>query len=117
MRVTVCRKDELAPGQARVVSLNDGRRTIVVGRAQDGEYFAVSGRCPHQGGPMAYGILTGTVASDQVGKYCWSADTVIRCPWHSYDFDAKSGRWLAGEGMRLPTFPVAVEDDNVVIDA
>jgi nitrite reductase (NADH) small subunit len=117
MRVTICKEDELAPGEARAVSLNEGRRTLVVGRAHDGEYFALSGRCPHQGGPMAYGVLTGTVGSDQVGQYCWTSDTVIRCPWHAYDFDVKTGRWLVGDGMRLPTFPVTVENGLVVVDA
>ena len=72
----------------------------------DGEYFAMENRCPHQGGPLGEGSI-------EVGNdgQCW-----LRCPWHGWDFDPKTGRPPGGHqdsGQQL--FPVEVRDDGIYV--
>ena len=49
----------------------------------DGEVKAYSGVCPHLGGPLLEGPLR---------------DDIVTCPWHSYDWDLRSGRCLTRPG-------------------
>ena len=72
----------------------------------DGEYAAMENRCPHQGGPLGEGSI-------EVGKdgQCW-----LRCPWHGWDFDPKTGRPPGGHedsGQKL--FPVDVREDGIYV--
>ena len=55
---------EIPPGQRKLVTIR-GRQIAVFNL--DGEFFGLFNRCPHQGGPMCEGILTGLIESDQPG--------------------------------------------------
>jgi nitrite reductase/ring-hydroxylating ferredoxin subunit len=51
--VTVARTDELAPGQGKLVEVNQKRIALFnVG----GRYYAVDDMCPHRGGPLSDAI-------------------------------------------------------------
>ncbi len=43
----------------------------------DGTFYAIDGVCPHQGGPLAEGEVTGCV---------------VTCPWHGWQFDIRTGQ-------------------------
>ena len=59
----------------------------------DGEFFGLFNRCPHQGGPMCEGILTGLIESDEPGHYRYSRKgEILRCPWHGWEFDVRTGQ-------------------------
>jgi len=58
-----------------------------------GEFFALSNRCPHRGGSLCQGNLTGLVLSDEPGHYNYiRRGEIIRCPWHSWEFDIRTGK-------------------------
>jgi len=104
----------------------------------DGEFFGLFNRCPHQGGPMCEGILTGLIESHEPGKYEYSrAGEIIRCPWHGWEFDVRTGQSFCdpskinlrsypvevAEGQRVvqgpyvaETIPVTVEEQYVIVD-
>jgi len=88
----VCRADELAPGQCRVVDV-DGVYMVVVNVG--GEFFAIEDVCTHDGGDLA----TGGVIGD-----------VITCPRHGARFCVRTGAALSPPAYE-PTakFPVRVE--------
>jgi nitrite reductase (NADH) small subunit len=67
------------------------------------KFLAVGNRCPHRGGPLADGILSG--------------ETVI-CPLHTWKVCLNSGRVKRpGEQQGCtPTFPVKVVDGIVVVN-
>src|SRR4051812_11995366 len=66
-----------------------------------GELRALSGVCPHQGGPLGQGtVLQG----------------MLICPWHMWEFDAASGRCLVDETRSIPTFPVKLEEKSILVD-
>jgi nitrite reductase (NADH) small subunit len=66
-----------------------------------GEVRAMSGVCPHNGGPLGQGALDGSIVS---------------CPWHAYEFDSASGACLFDDEMRIPTFPVRIEAGEILVD-
>jgi nitrite reductase/ring-hydroxylating ferredoxin subunit len=113
-------------------------RAIVVFNV-DGEFFALANRCPHQGGSLVQGHLVGLIEASEPGCYRYSRrGEIIRCPWHGWEFDLRTGKsWCEPDRVRArqfsvsiaagaklvegpyvaETFPVRVEDDYVVIEA
>ena len=84
----------------------------------DGEIFALPNICPHQFGPLCEGTVNGTMACDAATgwKYAWVRDgEVLTCPWHGWEFDIPTGRALARAKVRIRTYPVTVEDGQVVV--
>jgi nitrite reductase (NADH) small subunit len=67
----------------------------------DGTFYALDGVCPHQGGPLADGEVTGCV---------------VTCPWHGWQFDVRTGQHQFSATIRQPTLPVRVEGDAVLVD-
>jgi len=67
--------------------------------------------CPHKGGSLSKGKLTGLVQSSAPGEYRYGRrGEIIRCPWHSWAFDIRTGRsWCDPERVRARNFPVRVE--------
>ena len=61
---------EIPPGGRKLVEVN-GRAVVVFNLG--GEFFALSNRCPHRGGSLCDGILTGLVQSNEPGEYNYSA--------------------------------------------
>ncbi len=67
----------------------------------DGEIRAMSGVCPHEGGPLGQGtVIRGMVV----------------CPYHMWEFDSRSGACLVDDRMGVPIYRVKVEDRNVLVD-
>lgn len=134
-RHVVARAADIPPGSRKLVMV--GGRDVVVFNVK-GEFFALSDQCPHKGGHLSQGKLTGLVESGEPGSYRYSRrGEIVRCPWHGWEFDIRTGRsWCDPRRMRLmqysvsvepgaklvegpyvaETFKVAVEDDYVVIE-
>ena len=72
----------------------------------DGEFTAMDNRCPHQGGPLGEGSI-------EIGDdgQCW-----LRCPWHGWDFDPKTGLAPGGhEDSGQTLYPLEVRNDGVYV--
>lgn len=65
--------ENIPPREGRCVEIKG--RSIAIFHAQEG-FLAVENRCPHRGGPLADGIVSGA--------------TVV-CPLHAWCFDLRSG--------------------------
>ena len=77
-----CRVDDVPLGEGRAITL-DGRR-IAIFRAAGG-WYALDAVCPHQGGPLADGIV---------------CDRAVICPLHDRRFDLQTGAALTtGDGV------------------
>jgi nitrite reductase (NADH) small subunit len=113
-RVVVCRSDELADGDRLLFQV--GRRQIGLFRS-GGRFFALHGTCPHAGGALCEGPLTGTALPTDSYAYNYGKDgQVLRCAWHGLEFDITTGRSLVDPRMRARTYPVHVEDGAVVVE-
>jgi nitrite reductase (NADH) small subunit len=89
-------------------------RVIGIIRTDQG-VFAIGNKCPHQGGPMCSGHITGTMLASDADEYVYGHDgMVVQCPWHAYEFRIDTGKSVGGViNGRVPVFYTAVRDGNV----
>jgi len=66
----------------------------------DGVISAIDGICPHQGGPLAEGIVEGTT---------------VTCPWHAWEIDVRTGKTPLGPKVKQSVFDVKIEDQDVLV--
>ena len=106
-RYVVGTVDEIPPGQRKIVEV-DGRSIGVFNVG--GEFFALLNRCPHQGGPLCSGRLSGFLRSTEPGQYIYSRPgEILRCPWHGWEFDIRTGQsWFDPAQVRVRSYDVAV---------
>ena len=106
-RHVVARVGELTPGGRKIVEV-EGRSIGVFN--VDGDYYALRNMCPHQGAPLCLGDVTGTAAPSRPGEYIWERDgEILRCPWHGWEFDIKTGRSIFNpHKMRVRSYEVTV---------
>jgi nitrite reductase/ring-hydroxylating ferredoxin subunit len=111
----VCKVNDLAPGEKKVVKL--GSTTALLIRSAEDSFYAIRNSCPHQGADLSYGRLMGTVLPSQShGEYPYGRDyEILRCPWHGFEFDVTTGYCLFGEKLRVKTYKVTVEGEDLVI--
>ena len=57
------------------------------------ELHVTDGACPHNGGPLAEGLVR---------------DGVVTCPWHWYAYELATGRCRTAAGYELKRYPVVV---------
>ncbi len=95
--------DELPAGRVKTVTA--GVHTMALTHI-DGTFTAMDNRCPHQGGPLGEGSI-------EIGK---DGQCMLRCPWHGWDFDPKTGRPPGGhEDSGQALYPVEVRDDGIYV--
>jgi nitrite reductase/ring-hydroxylating ferredoxin subunit len=88
--VVVCAADELEPGE--MVGARLGLLPVVIIRTSEGELHALEDRCLHQGARLSRGRLLPAAEGDAVGRYGMDdSREVIKCPWHGYEYDVRTG--------------------------
>jgi len=91
-----------------------GRKIVSVGRLElgifnvGGEIRAYRNACPHAGAPVCLGRLSGTSLPSRVYEYIFGKEGfILRCPWHGWEFDLRTGEHVVDSRVRLKS--VAVE--------
>src|SRR4051794_914940 len=88
----------LEDGRVRAVTVD--RRTLALCRVGQ-QYGALENRCPHQGGPLGEGSI----------ENGW-----LRCPWHGYDYDPRTGIPPEGFSDAPPAYPVEERADGAYVE-
>ena len=106
-RHVVGKAADIATGERLAVTI--GNREIAVFNV-NGEFYALANRCPHEGGPLCGGLITGIALSDGPNQYKIARKgEFIRCPWHGWEFDIKTGQsWCDPKSVRARQFNVRV---------
>jgi chlorite dismutase len=100
--VEVCPRDELAPGDRRLVYL--AGQQVAVLNVQD-QIYAISNRCSHARGPLGEGEI------EIAGDRC-----TVTCPWHFGVFDLRTGEAVDGlASAPVPTYQVELRDGVIYI--
>jgi len=109
----ICRASEFAAGARKIVNV-DGKEIGIFNVA--GEYFALLNYCPHKGGALCEGPVTGTALPTDEFEYVYGrAGEVLRCGWHGWEFDIRTGKLLFDSKIRATTYPVEVRDGEIVV--
>ena len=98
MKTRVASLSEIAPGSAKEVTVGD---QVVAVFNVDGTLYALDGICPHSGGPLAKGRLSGQV---------------ITCPWHGWQFNVTNGHHCLAPRIKTRCVQVTVEGDDVFLE-
>jgi 3-phenylpropionate/trans-cinnamate dioxygenase ferredoxin subunit len=99
-RVVVCRRSDVAPGEARRFDLGDLRLAVV--RIGD-DFYVIGDRCSHED----YSLAEGEVDPDLLE---------IECPRHGSIFDLRTGEACSLPATKpVPAYDVVVEGDDVMV--
>ncbi len=134
-RYVVARVADIPPGTRKLVEVK--KHPVAVFNI-NGEFHALFDRCPHQGGSLCSGLVTGLLTAPRPGQVEYSRKgEFIRCPWHGWEFDIRTGKSKCDPGQfytrayeagvasgasaiegryAAETLPVVVEDDYVVVE-
>ena len=96
---TVAKFSELAAGQGKMVQVNG--KAIGLFKVGDNVY-AIDGTCLHRGGPVGEGELNGTT---------------VTCPLHGWQYDVTTGQFKFNPSVKLNTYKVEIEGDEVKVEA
>ena len=97
-RVRIGQTGDVPAGEGRVIEAKG--HTLALFNV-DGTFYAVDNGCPHRGGPLGDGDLDGTF---------------VTCPWHGWRWDVRSGANANNPAVRVPCFPVTVEQGEIFVD-
>ena len=82
----------------------------------NGNFYALRNICPHKGAPLCRGRLRPLVVASDVYQVDHQRENeILKCPWHLWEFDLKTGRALYDENLRVKTYPVSREGDEIVL--
>jgi nitrite reductase/ring-hydroxylating ferredoxin subunit len=104
--------DAPAEGDVRLVEVA-GRR-LGLFRVGD-RLHALADRCPHRGAPICSGRITTPIEVDGDSVRLGRQASVLRCPWHKWEFEIATGRCLVDERLRLRRYAVRVDGDEIVV--
>jgi len=112
-RHVVATAAELPPGARKIVTVNGHEIGVFhVGSA----YYALLNYCPHRAGPLCKGRLRPLVLADEVRQIEYTReDEILKCPWHQWEFDLKTGIALYDDKLRVRTYRVVQEGEEVVL--
>lgn len=98
--VTLCKVDDLAPGQAKRFD-GDNYRVALVRIGDD--FYAIGDQCSHEN----YSLAEGDVFTDECEIECWK---------HGSTFDLRTGEPQSLPAVKaVPTYDVIVEDGDVKV--
>ena len=107
----VAKVGEIPPGGRKIVEV--AGRSIGVFNIS-GEFFALRNQCPHAGGPLCEGVLSGFLRSDAPGEYDYvRRGEILRCPWHQWEFDVRTGQsWFDPVKTRVRRYETSIEPSS-----
>ena len=97
----ICRVEDIPKLGARRVAREQGAE-VAVFRTSDDQVFALLDRCPHKGGPLSQGIVSGHG---------------VACPLHNWTIGLDDGCARAPDAGCTPRFAVRLQGGEVLLDA
>ncbi len=95
--VPVAKVSDIPPGSGLLVEMKE--RDIAL-YCLDGQVYATSDLCPHQGASLSTGTLKGEK---------------IVCPWHQWCFNVKDGSSPMNPRLKIKTYEVKQEGEQVFV--
>jgi nitrite reductase/ring-hydroxylating ferredoxin subunit len=104
---------DIRPGERRIVEV--AGKSIGIFNVK-GEYFALLNRCPHMGGNLCEGPITGTTLPTGGDHFVYGMEgELVRCGWHGWEFEIASGKSLVDPNMQVRAYQVTEEQGSLVV--
>lgn len=97
-KVFVANRNELAVGLGKKVEIEG--RELALFMQEDGSVQVLDNKCPHKGGPLSEGIVSGNY---------------VYCPLHDWKICMKTGSAQGGDQGNVACFTVKVEGDDIYV--
>ena len=108
-----CATWEVPAAAAKIVRLES--RSIGIFNV-DGAYHALLNVCPHRGAALCEGPVSGTTCPTDGRDFVYGrANEIIRCAWHGWEFDIRTGEFLVNPRIKARTYPVTVEEEAIYV--
>ena len=112
-RHVVATAKEIAPGERKLIKVA-GREIGIFNL--NGEYFALRNVCPHKGAPVCKGRQRPLIVAAGVNDVAYEREgEILKCPWHLWEFDIKTGRSMHDDKLGVRAYTARREGDDVVI--
>jgi nitrite reductase/ring-hydroxylating ferredoxin subunit len=111
---------EFQDGDRRIIFVGDNEIGVF---RHEGQFYAYSNFCLHQGGPACEGLTIAKVEErimpDKTSRGMYFSDTEMHfvCPWHGYEYDMKTGECASDRRLRLRNYKVIQKGDDVYVVA
>lgn len=96
--IKVASINEIPKGAGKTININ-GKSIAVLN--ENGKLYAIDNTCAHHGGPLGEGTCQ---------------NKIVTCPWHGWEYDLETGICTFDDSIKLATFEVKVEGDDVLIN-
>src|SRR5262249_24921741 len=109
---------EFKDGDRRIVFAGDNEIGIF---RHEGQFYAYSNFCVHQGGPACEGLTIAKVEErllpDKTSQGLYFSDSEMHfvCPWHGYEYDMKTGECVSDRRLKLRKYKVVEKGDEVYV--
>jgi len=109
---------EFKDGDRRIVFAGDNEIGVF---RQEGQFFAYSNFCLHQGGPACEGLTIAKVEErlrpDMTSQGLFFSETEMQfdCPWHGMEYDMKTGECVSDRKLKLRKYQVVEKEDEVYV--
>ncbi|RTQ89009.1 nitrite reductase small subunit NirD [Lysinibacillus telephonicus] len=97
-RVKLVKVEDIAKDFGKTVRI--GELEIALFRLKNGEFYAIENRCPHRGGVLVEGLISGQH---------------VFCPMHDWKIDITTGKVQEPDHGCVKTFEVEVDGDDVYL--
>ena len=115
----VGKASEFKDGDRQIVRI--GEQEIGIFR-HEGEFYAYSNFCLHQGGPACEGLTIARVEErlrddkTSMGLH-FTNDMNFVCPWRGYEYDMKTGEHVSNRKLKLRKYEVVQKGNDVYVVA
>ncbi|MES0824841.1 Rieske (2Fe-2S) protein [Ruegeria sp. SCP11] len=107
----LCSTAEVPENEALIVPYKS--RSLGVFRV-NGEFHALLNVCPHKGAALCRGPITGTSeCSGDTGITYVRSGELVRCAWHGWEFDIRTGDCLADPKIKAKKIEIQVRDGEI----
>jgi nitrite reductase/ring-hydroxylating ferredoxin subunit len=109
---------EFKDGDRRIIFAGDNEIGIF---RHEGQFYAYSNFCLHQGGPACEGLTIAKVEErllpDKTSQGLYFSDSEMHfvCPWHGYEYDMKTGECVSDRKLKLRKYKVVEKGDEVYV--
>ena len=103
-----------APYEGAVRIVEVGGHRVGIYRVA-GKLHALADRCPHRGARLCSGRIATPIELGAGEVTVGAANSIVRCPWHKWEFEIATGRSLVDPRLRVRRYALRVDGDDLVV--